>query len=200
MMRIIRIAAAGLLALSLAGCAAEAVWDSDDAVARATYLAPGPSTVTLITSINARNGSGAHSALLIDGAQRLMFDPAGSWHNPGVPERHDVLYGMAPGYLDAYIAFQSNGIYEVQTQTIEVSAEVARQLSQAVQAYGPVAPANCSRSITEILGSTPGFESITQTFFPLNIMEQMSQIPGVREERILGTSVTEQAALEAAQG
>ena len=101
MMRIIRIAAAGLLALSLAGCAAEAVWDSDDAVARATYLAPGPSTVTLITSINARNGSGAHSALLIDGAQRLMFDPAGSWHNPGVPERHDVLYGMAPGYLDA---------------------------------------------------------------------------------------------------
>jgi hypothetical protein len=200
MMGLFRAVAAGLAALSLTGCAAEAIWDSDEAVARATYRAPGPATVTLITSINARNGSGAHSALLIDGAQRLLFDPAGSWHNPGVPERHDVLFGMSPRYLDAYVAFQSNGIYEVQTQTIQVSAEVAQQLSQRVQAYGPVAPADCSRSISEILGSTPGFESITQTFFPLNTMGQMSQIPGVREERILGTSPEEQAALEAAQG
>ncbi|WP_224816189.1 hypothetical protein [Hasllibacter sp. MH4015] len=187
MIRAVRLAAAGLVALALAGCAGESVWAPDDAVARATYVPSGPATVTLITSINTRNNSGAHSALLIDGAQRLLFDPAGSWHNPGIPERNDVLFGMSPGYMDLYIAFQSNGIFEVRTQTVEVSAQTAQQLSQAVQAYGAVAPAYCSRSITEILGNTPAFAQIEQTFFPLNTMEQFAAIPGVREEYFVGT-------------
>lgn len=185
---IVRLVAAGLAALSLAGCVGEEVWAPDDAVARATYVPQGSPTVTLITSINTRNNSGAHSALLIDGAQRLLFDPAGSWHNPGVPERNDVLFGMSPPYLDMYLAFQSFGVFEVRTQTIDVSPEVAAQLSQAVQAYGAVGPAFCSRSITEILGRTPGFESIRTTFYPLNTMGQFGQLPGVREATIVGTT------------
>lgn len=183
-----RIVAAAFLVLCLVGCGAEEVWDSDEAVARATYVPPGASTITLITSINTRNDSGAHSALLIDGAQRLLFDPAGSWHNPGIPERNDVLYGMSPAYLDMYLAFQSNGPFEVRTQTVEVSAAVAQQLSQAVQSYGAVSPAYCSRSITDILSQTPGFSSIQPTFFPLNTMGQFAQIAGVREATIVGTT------------
>lgn len=198
MIGLARLVAAGLTILALAGCAEESVWASDDAVAQATYVPGGPTTVTLITSINAANNSGAHSALLIDGATRLLFDPAGSWYNPGVPERNDVLHGMSPPYLDAYVAFQSNGVYEVQMQTVEVSPAVAAQLSQVVQTYGAVAPAYCSRSITEILSGTPGFTSISPTFFPLNTMEQFSQLPGVVERRVLGTSPEEQAAIEAA--
>jgi hypothetical protein len=197
MIRAARLALAGVLALALAACSAESVWDSDEAVARAAYVAPGPSTVTLITSINTRNGSGAHSALLIDGAQRLLFDPAGSWHNPGVPERNDVLFGMSPAYMDLYLAFQSNGIFEVRTQTVEVSPAVAQQLSQAVQSYGAVSQAYCSRSITEILGQTPGFTSIRPTFFPANTMEQFAQIPGVREATIVGTTGDEDDASDA---
>ncbi|HID68574.1 MAG TPA: hypothetical protein EYP31_10045 [Roseibacterium sp.] len=187
MIRAFRLAVAGLIALTLAGCAGESVWAPDDAVARATYVPTGPATVTLITSINTRNNSGAHSALLIDGAQRLLFDPAGSWHNPGIPERNDVLFGMSPGYMDLYIAFQSNGVFEVRTQTIEISAATATLLSQEVQAYGAVPPAFCSRSITEILGRTPGFEEISRSFFPLNIMEQFGQLPGLTEEYFVGT-------------
>lgn len=187
MMRVMRLAVAGLLALALTGCVSETVWDSDEAVARATYVPPGPATVTLITSINTHNNSGAHSALLIDGAQRLLFDPAGSWHNPGIPERNDVLFGMTPGYMDLYLAFQSNGVFEVRTQTVEISAATAQQLSQAVQTYGAVSPAYCSRSITDILSATPGFTSIRQTFYPLNAMDQFAQIPGVREATIVGT-------------
>ncbi len=187
MMRVLRFAVSSVVALALAGCAGEAVWDSDEAVARATYVAPGPATVTLITSINTRNGSGAHSALLIDGAQRLLFDPAGNWHNPGVPERNDVLFGMSPGYMDLYLAFQSNGVFEAHLHTIEVSPQVAAQLSQAVQAYGPVAPAFCSRSITEILSGTPGFGTISPGFFPDNTMEQFAQLPGVTYQLVEGT-------------
>ncbi len=192
MIRALRIAAAGLLALALTGCVGEAVWDSDEAVSRATYVEPGPATVTLITSINTRNNSGAHSALLIDGAQRLLFDPAGNWHNPGIPERNDVLFGMSPGYMDLYYAFQSNGVFEVRTQTVEVSASTAAQLSQAVQSYGAVAPAFCSRSITEILSGTPGFQTVTPGFFPMNTMEQFGQLPGVITATIVGTTGDEE--------
>jgi len=191
MIGLARLIAAGLAALSLAGCAGDEVWAPDDAVARAAYVAPGAPSVTLITSINTRTNSGAHSALLIDGAQRLLFDPAGNWHNPGVPERNDVLFGMSPANLDMYLEFQSFGVFEVRMQTVDVSPEVAAQLSQAVQAYGAVGPAFCSRSITEILGRTPGFESIRTTFYPFNTMGQFGQLPGVRERVVVGSTGTE---------
>lgn len=187
MIRFVRLAVAGLVALTLAGCGAEYTWADDDFVARSAYVASGPTTVTMITSINTRNNTGAHTALLIDGAQRLMFDPAGNWHNPGVPERNDVFYGMTPQYMDLYIAFQSAGVFEVQMQSVEVSAEVAQQLSQVVQANGPANPAFCSRTTSGILSTTPGFEQISQTFFPINLMEQFAALPGVRTEVIVGT-------------
>lgn len=187
MMGVLRIAAAGLVALSLGGCAAESVWDSDEAVARATYVPSGPPTVTLITSTNTRMNSGAHSGILIDGAQRLLFDPAGSWFNPAIPERNDVLFGMSPAYLDLYLAFQSNGVFEVTMQTVEVTPEVAQQLSQAVQSHGAVTPSFCSRSISSILSTTPGFESISPTFFPTALLNDMAEIPGVRTRIVEGT-------------
>lgn len=193
MMRLARFVAAGLVVLGLAGCVGESVWDSDDAVSRATYVPSGPATITLITSINTRNNSGAHSGLLIDGAQRLLFDPAGSWHNPGVPERNDVLFGMSPAYLDAYLAFQSAGVFEVTMQTFEVSPAVAQQLSQVVQSYGAVSPAQCSRSISSILGNTPGFEQIGSTYFPNALMEQVAALPGVSTRIVPGTTGDEDA-------
>lgn len=190
MMTTFRTALTVLALAVLAGCVSsgDEVWAPDDAVARAAYVEPGPATVTLITSINTRSGSGAHSALMIDGAQRLLFDPAGAWHNPGVPERNDVLYGMSPGYLDMYLAFQANGVFEVQMQTVEVSAATAAQLSQAVQSYGAVGPAFCARSVTEILSTTPGFQSISPGFFPMAAMNQFAELPGVRETYVVGTT------------
>jgi hypothetical protein len=66
-----------------------------------------------------------------------------------------------------------------------------------VQSYGAVSQAYCSRSITEILGQTPGFTSIRPTFFPANTMEQFAQIPGVREATIVGTTGDEDDASDA---
>lgn len=191
MIRGLRVALAGLVVLALAGCAGESIWDSDEAVARATYVPDGPTTVTLITSINTRNNSGAHTALLIDGAQRLLFDPAGSWYNPGIPERNDVLFGMSPAYMELYLDFQSNGVFEVQTQTVEVSEATAAQLARAVQDYGAVPPGFCARSVTSILTEVQGFEPVSRGFFPIRTMEQFAQIPGVREEYIVGTTGNE---------
>ena len=72
--------AAPLIAiLALTACAAKAPFAPDAAVQAAAFVAEGPPSVTLFTVINNRSGAGAHSGLMINASQRVMFDPAGSW-------------------------------------------------------------------------------------------------------------------------
>ena len=74
----------------LSACAAESVYAPQQAVDAARYAAPAPTSITLFTVINNRSGAGAHSGLLINASQQVMFDPAGTWHHPRIPERNDV--------------------------------------------------------------------------------------------------------------
>jgi hypothetical protein len=176
---------AGLALVSLvAGCMPEEVWAPEAEVQRASYSTSGQPTVTLLTMVSNSNGSGGHSALVIDGAQRLVFDPAGSWHHPLVPERNDVLYGMSPQLFDFYMDYHARETYHVVVQEVAVTPAQAAALSAAVQSYGPVPQARCTRSISTVLSQTPGFESIRATWFPVNLSEQFAQLAGVTEERV----------------
>lgn len=175
--------ALGLL-LGLAACAAEPVWAPDDAVARARFEPVGPPTVTLYTMVSNRSGAGGHSALMIDGDQRLLFDPAGTWHHPAAPERNDVIFGMSPQLLGFYIDYHARETYHVVAQQVEVSPEVAAQLSRAVQEHGAVPKAQCSLSVSSILRQVPGWDHIGQSYFPVRTMNAFGEIPGVRSEQI----------------
>ena len=104
----ILLALAALLTLAACG-SAEPKWAPDKAVAEARYQAPGPKTITLFTVLSTRNGSGAHAGLMINGSQRVMFDPAGTWYHPSVPERNDVHFGMTPKMVDFYIDYHVKG-------------------------------------------------------------------------------------------
>ena len=75
-----RLLIALLLPLALAACGAEKTWAPDVDVQRAIYHNDAPPSITVITVVSNSNGSGGHSALLINGSQRLIFDPAGTWH------------------------------------------------------------------------------------------------------------------------
>lgn len=173
-----------VLAGVLAGCAAEEVWAPDAVVSASTYRPEGPTSVTLLTMVSNTTGSGGHSALLIDGAERLLFDPAGSWHHPNVPERNDVLYGMVPTYFDYYMDYHARETYHVVVQELQVSPEQAALLSDAVQRYGAVPQAQCTRSISEVLRGTPGFESLPGTWFPNRLRQAFGQLPGVVETAV----------------
>ena len=85
------------------GGPAKPVWAPDAVVAKHAHRTTGPTQVTLYTVVNTRNGTGAHSALLIDAGERVLFDPAGSYASPQTPERHDVLFGMTDRAVRAYI-------------------------------------------------------------------------------------------------
>jgi hypothetical protein len=176
---------AGLALVSLvAGCVAEEVWAPEAEIQQATYSTSGPPTVRLLTMVSNTNGSGGHSALVIDGAERVVFDPAGSWHHPLVPERNDVLYGMSPQLFGFYMDYHARETYHVLVQELEVTPEQAAALSAAVQSNGAVPPARCTRAISTVLAQTPGFQGIRATWFPVNLSEQFATLPGVTESRV----------------
>ncbi|WP_052245324.1 hypothetical protein [Halocynthiibacter namhaensis] len=170
-----------LLPFFLVGCGitAESKWASDDEVSRAVYRHEGPKSLSLYTVINVRSGSGAHSGLLVNASQRVMFDPAGTWWNPSLPERNDVHYGMSDRALGFYVDYHTRATYYTVVQTIEVAPEVAEYAMRLVQENGAVPKAMCSNSISSILMRLPGFESIRTSWFPNATMRAFAKLPGV---------------------
>ena len=161
------------------GTTAEPVWAPAEEVERAAYTDAGPTSLTLFTVINAQNGAGAHSGLMVNGNQRVLFDPAGTWRHPAAPERNDVHYGFTPSFLDSYLDYHARITHYAVVQTLEVSPEVAQAAMQAVQSYGPVPKAQCSKSLSTILASLPGFEEFPFSWFPKKTMEEFAKFPGV---------------------
>ena len=104
---ILRLLAALVLPVALAACGAVDRAAPLADVQRAAYRHNAPASLTLYTAISNNTGAGGHSGLLINGSQRVMFDPAGTWWNrlPGVTEAK--VFDDSPdnnkGLLDAPI-------------------------------------------------------------------------------------------------
>lgn len=173
-----RLLAVLALPLLLAACGVE-VGAPMAEVQRRAYIHDGPPTLTLYTVVRNLDGRGAHSGLLIDGPQRVLFDPAGSFRHPHVPERGDVLHGFTPRIEDVYVDFHARESFRVIEQTVEVSPEVAAQALTLAQKNGPVAPARCALSITSLLRQLPGFEHVGTTWFPNGAARAFGEHPGV---------------------
>lgn len=169
------------LLLGLAACAGESVWAPDEAVDRARYSSSNAPTLTLFTVINVKSGNGGHSALLVDApSERVLFDPAGSFNHPRLPERNDVIHGMSDPAVDFYIDYHSRTSWRVIKQDLVVPAGVAEQALRLVKENGAVPQAYCANSISNLLRQLPGFDSIRSTMFPENLMKQFSDFQGVQ--------------------
>lgn len=186
MIAFVRLCSALVACALLAACTttAEPTWAPDVEVTRAAYPHAGPSSVTLLTVIDNFRGVGAHAGLLINGSQRVIFDPAGSWYHPNLPERNDLHFGMTDRAVEFYIDYHARTQYRVVVQELAVSPEVAEMVLRRAQAYGAVPRAQCTRAITSILRGVPGFEAVPQTWFPKRASEAFGTIPGVRERVI----------------
>lgn len=174
---------AALAAVSLAGCATNSPGpDSTPAqAAAAAYVHDGPPEITLYTMINNRSGSGAHTSILINASQRVVFDPAGSVRLGSVPEVGDVLYGITPRVRDFYERAHARETFHVRIQTIQVSPQVAEMALNLARSNGSVASAQCAASTSALLRKLPGFESIKGTWYPNNLADQFAKLPGVQE-------------------
>jgi len=169
----------GLPAAVLMGCAVSSVRAPDAVIRQATFVGTGPKSLTLYTMKNVRSGSGAHTSLLIDASQRVMFDPAGSFQQELIPERDDVLFGMSPRLEAYYASYHARASFYVISQKKVVSPEVAEMALGLALSNGAVSQAFCTQATSSIISRLPGFESIRTTFFPNNLSDAFGRLPGV---------------------
>jgi hypothetical protein len=172
---------AGLTALAvLAGCSVDNSPDSSvQAVAAAAYQSSEPPSLTVFTMVNNRTGNGGHTSLMVNGSQRVIFDPAGSFRDSRVVERGDVLYGITPGWLAAYKSAHARASFHVVSQEIPVTAAQAEQALRLVQANGSVPGAFCTSATTGLLKQVDGFNRIGSTFYPVRLMDDIATLPNV---------------------
>jgi hypothetical protein len=166
------------------GGAGNAPYAPDAAVQAARAVNEGPTSITLFTVVNNKTGAGAHSGLLINASERVLFDPAGSFYHPRLPERNDLHYGMNDRMVAFYIDYHARVTYKVVEQTVLVSPQVAEMVKARAIARGAVAKSFCANSISGILGGVPGFESIGSTMFPNKLSEAFGRLPGVTSRTI----------------
>lgn len=165
--------------LGLTACAADPTWAPDELVTQAHVVTSNPPTLTLFTVVNVNSGNGGHSALLVDASERVLFDPAGSFYHPNLPERNDVVYGMTDTAVNFFIDYHSRESWRVVRQDLVVPPAVADRALALVKANGAVPKAFCANSISSLLRQLPGFETISTTMFPVPLMNQFAKYKGV---------------------
>ncbi len=170
--------------LGLSACAADTKFASEEQVQAARFVAGPPTYFTLYTVINNRSEAGAHSAILVNGSERLIFDPAGTWQHPRLPERNDVHFGMTDKMIAFYIDYHARETFRVIEQKVLVSPEIAELVLRRVKDYGAVPKAMCTNATSTILRGVPGFESLPSTWFPNKLSEAFGKLPGVTTRTI----------------
>lgn len=173
-----------LLPIALMGCAAKSEWASDEIVTQMAYREPGPATLTLMTMISNRSGGGAHTSLMINASQRVIWDPAGTFKHSRIPERNDVIYGVNPEVFGIYKGAHARETYHVVMQELTVSPEVAEQAFAIARGLGAQSQTQCTASTSRLLSQLPGLEGIGNHLFPKNLMDAFEKLPGVRTSRL----------------
>lgn len=175
MMSALRVCAALLIGASVAGCTVNQETATPEEIRAVSYSNGDPPSLTLYTMVNNTTGRGAHTSLLINASQSVVWDPAGSFRAESITASGDVVYGMTPQMVDIYTRFHARETYHVIIQKLPVSAEVAEQALRTVMAHGAVPQATCAQSTSQILATLPGFESVRATYYPNNLYEQFAQ-------------------------
>ncbi|MGY6547696.1 MAG: hypothetical protein ACXIU7_01610 [Roseinatronobacter sp.] len=169
-----------LLAASLLVAACDAPrFASEAQVLAARHVHGGAPELTLVTIVNRDTNRGDHTALFINGRERVLFDPAGSWFLDSVPERHDVHFGMTPMAGASFYVSHVRPTHFAVVQRLVVTPEVAEQAQVLALQMGPVSAARCAQTTSRLLRALPGFESIRTTWFPSALMRNFGALPGV---------------------
>lgn len=150
----------------------------------ARYVSNQPPSVTLMSMVNSRNDRAAHSALLINGSEQVIYDPAGTFQHPDLPRADDIHYGVTPRFLDYYERYHARFDYYVHSQQIPVSRDTADQILANVKARGHTPKMFCADSVTASLKPVPPFQNMRITLFPETVRRDFAQIPGVQDSYV----------------
>ena len=177
---------------ALLGACATPLLTADPAeVARAAYVDDAPPSITLLTVVNSASGAGDHSALIINGSQRLLYDPAGSFSHPAAPQSLDVHYGFRPQIEDFYMNYHARETHHIITQEVLISPEVAEVALRAAMSENKARQGQCSTKTTAVLRAA-GFEGVGGSVWPRTTMNNFAETPGVRTLVLIAPGMTPQ--------
>ena len=165
-------------AAALAGCEVYAP-ATPEAIMAARYESPEPPSVTLLSMVNDSSGRSEHAALLINGAQQVLYDPAGTFTHPDLPRAGDIHYGMTPRYVDYYERYHARFGYFVEADRLPISRADADQLIADAQAEGQQMKMMCSLAVADVLRPLPQFQGVTKSIWPEGIRADFKRMPGV---------------------
>jgi hypothetical protein len=148
------------------------------------YVSDQPPSITLMSMVNSKSNRAAHSALLINGSEQVIYDPAGTFQHPELPRKGDVHYGVTPRFLDYYERYHARFSYYVHAQTIPVSRQTADQILANVQARGRTPKMFCAESVTGALKPVAPFQNLQITLIPETVRKDFAQIPGVQDSYV----------------
>lgn len=172
-----------LISVALSGCA-ERIYAPDEAVAAARYESAEAPYISLMTMVDRVKEEGAHSAILVNGSQVALYDPAGTFRHPELPERNDVFYGITPRWKEVYEWYHARKTTYVIEQRLPVSRAFADQMIARMEAQGPSPKMFCGVNTSEVLRSFETFSHVPRTFHPDKIMEAFGQVPGVTSREV----------------
>lgn len=172
-----------ILAGLLAACAQEAGAPAAD-IARARHVSDEAPYIAVVSMVYKRNGRAAHTALVINASEQVLYDPAGTFNHPEMPERGDVHYGATARTIDYYERYHARAAYYVHVQKMQVSAAVAETALRRVQVQGPSPKAFCTNHATAVLRDVPGFETVRSTFYPEILRQQIATFPSVEDRYV----------------
>jgi hypothetical protein len=182
-------------AVALAGCEAYRPASPED-IDRARYVSDQPPSVTLISMVNNRSGRAAHAALLINGSERVLYDPAGTFTHPDLPRREDIHYGMTPRYVDYYERYHARFSHYVEAHEVPISRAKADQLIANAKAEGKVMKAHCALAVADVLQPVPPFENVSRSYFPEELRADFAAMTGVRTRFVREVDVGKNLAWE----
>jgi hypothetical protein len=192
-------AALALACLALvAGCEVYTPAPPDE-IARARYVSEEPPSVTLLSMVNARSGRSAHAALLINGSERVLYDPAGTFSHPDLPRAGDIHYGMSPKFVDYYERYHARFTHFVHAQTVEVDRATADRVLANARAHGQSMKMQCGLAVADVLQPVPPFTEVRRSFFPEAAREDFARIAGVEDHYVYEADIGKNRAWERAE-
>ena len=129
----------------------------------------------------ANNGSGtfAHTSLMFNASQRIIFDPAGTVRHAHLPQKTNVFFGVTPAIEDFCIRAHARKTHHVVIQKLDVPPEVAEIALQKALAHGAVFLAQCSLRTLQLLSSLPEFDHLPVVWLPNRLKPAFGQVEGV---------------------
>jgi len=167
-------------AVVVSGCAVE-VGSSPAELAAARHVSDDPPYVSVVTMVNNGSGRAAHSALIINGSERVIYDPAGTFQHQELAERGDIHYGATDRMVSYYMRYHARFSHFVHEQRLYVSPAVAEATLRRAQLQGPSPKMMCNFHTTDILNDVGAFGTLNASIFPEKLRQQFATIPGVQD-------------------